>query len=99
MLGPQMTFVHCNTLADDELELMAENGVTASISPDNELQMGHGWPATGRLLDAGIRPSLSIDVCSSNGGHTDRRAHRPEQVSRSSRQSSSRLPRSSCCQC
>ena len=31
--------------------------------------MGHGWPATGRLLDAGIRPSLSIDVCSSNGGH------------------------------
>jgi cytosine/adenosine deaminase-related metal-dependent hydrolase len=31
--------------------------------------MGHGWPATGRLLDAGIRPSLSIDVCCSNGGH------------------------------
>jgi 5-methylthioadenosine/S-adenosylhomocysteine deaminase len=30
---------------------------------------GHGWPATGRLLDAGVRPSLSIDVCSSNGGH------------------------------
>ena len=24
--------------------------------------------ATGRLLDVGIRPSLSIDVCSSNGG-------------------------------
>src|SRR5262249_41584736 len=24
---------------------------------------------TGRLLDAGIRPSLSIDVCCSNGGH------------------------------
>ncbi len=49
--------------------MMADNGVTASISPDIELQMGHGWPATGRLLDAGIRPSLSIDVCSSNGGH------------------------------
>jgi cytosine/adenosine deaminase-related metal-dependent hydrolase len=32
------------------------------------MQMGHGWPATGRLLDVGIRPSLSIDVCSSNGG-------------------------------
>jgi len=31
--------------------------------------MGHGWPATGRLLDHGIRPSLSIDVCCSNGGH------------------------------
>src|SRR5205823_11653331 len=69
LLGPQMTFVHCNTLADDELELMAANGVSASVSPDIELQMGHGWPATGRLLDVGIRPSLSIDVCSSNGGH------------------------------
>src|SRR5262249_23082605 len=42
---------------------------SASCSPDIELQMGHGWPATGRLLEAGIRPSLSIDVCSSNGGH------------------------------
>jgi 5-methylthioadenosine/S-adenosylhomocysteine deaminase len=69
LLGPTMTFVHCNTLADDELALMADHGVTASISPDIELQMGHGWPATGRLLGAGIRPSLSIDVCCSNGGH------------------------------
>ncbi len=69
LLGPTMTFVHCNSLADDELAMMADAGASASISPDIELQMGHGWPATGRLLDAGIRPSLSIDVCCSNGGH------------------------------
>jgi 5-methylthioadenosine/S-adenosylhomocysteine deaminase len=69
LLGPTMTFVHCNSLADDELRMMADAGCSASISPDIELQMGHGWPATGRLLDAGIRPSLSIDVCCSNGGH------------------------------
>ncbi len=69
LLGPTITFVHCNTLADDELRMMADAGCTASISPDIELQMGHGWPATGRLLEAGIRPSLSIDVCCSNGGH------------------------------
>jgi 5-methylthioadenosine/S-adenosylhomocysteine deaminase len=69
LLGPTMTFVHCNTLADDELAMMADAGCTASISPDIELQMGHGWPATGRLVAAGIRPSLSIDVCCSNGGH------------------------------
>jgi 5-methylthioadenosine/S-adenosylhomocysteine deaminase len=69
LLVPTMTFVHCNSLADDELAMMAASGVTASCSPDIELQMGHGWPATGRLLDAGIRPSLSIDVCCSNGGH------------------------------
>jgi cytosine/adenosine deaminase-related metal-dependent hydrolase len=69
LLGPHITFVHCNSLADDELRMMAEAGCTASVSPDIELQMGHGWPATGRLLDVGIRPSLSIDVCCSNGGH------------------------------
>lgn len=69
LLGPHVTFVHCNTLADDELVMMADHGCTASCSPDIEMQMGHGWPATGRLLRAGIRPSLSIDVCCSNGGH------------------------------
>src|SRR3954447_11354590 len=40
LLGPQMTFVHCNTLADDELQLMADHGVSASISPDIEMAMG-----------------------------------------------------------
>jgi 5-methylthioadenosine/S-adenosylhomocysteine deaminase len=69
LLGPTVTFVHCNSLADDELAMMSDAGVTASIAPDVEMQMGHGWPATGRLLAAGIRPSLSIDVCCSNGGH------------------------------
>jgi cytosine/adenosine deaminase-related metal-dependent hydrolase len=69
LLSSTQTYVHCNSLADDELEMMAAAGCTASISPDIELQMGHGWPATGRLLDAGVRPSLSIDVCCSNGGH------------------------------
>jgi cytosine/adenosine deaminase-related metal-dependent hydrolase len=38
------------------------------VAADVEIQMGHGWPATGRLLAVGIRPSLSIDVCSSTGG-------------------------------
>jgi cytosine/adenosine deaminase-related metal-dependent hydrolase len=68
LLGPDVTYVHCNTIGDDELARIAATGGTASVAPDVELQMGHGWPATGRLLRAGIRPSLSIDVCTSNGG-------------------------------
>ena len=32
------------------------------------MAMGHGYPATGRLLDAGLRPSLSIDVVSAVTG-------------------------------
>ena len=69
LMGPDVTYVHCNAVGDDELAMIADSGGTASCSPDIELQMGHGWPATGRLLRAGIRPTISIDVCSSNGGH------------------------------
>lgn len=68
LLNDRTTYVHCNTLADEELAMIADSGGTASVAPDVELAMGHGWPATGRLLAAGIRPGLSIDVCSLNGG-------------------------------
>ncbi len=68
LLSDEVTYVHCNELADDELAMIADSGGTASVAAAVEMQMGHGWPATGRLLDHGIRPSLSIDVCSSIGG-------------------------------
>lgn len=68
LLGEDVTYVHCNTLADDELEMIAASGGTASVAADVEMSMGHGWPATGRLMAVGIRPSLSIDVCTLNGG-------------------------------
>jgi len=68
LLSDRTTYVHCCTLADDELRIIADSGGKASVSPDVEMQMGHGFPATGRLLAHGIRPSFSIDVCSSNGG-------------------------------
>jgi cytosine/adenosine deaminase-related metal-dependent hydrolase len=69
LLGPDMTFVHCNCCADHELRLMAETGGTASVSARVEMQMGHGMPATGRLVAAGVRPSLSVDLVTSAGGN------------------------------
>lgn len=68
LLSDRTTYVHCCTLADEELRIIADSGGKASVSPDVEMQMGHGFPATGRLIEAGIRPAFSIDVCSSNGG-------------------------------
>ncbi len=68
LLSDGTTYVHCDTLSDDELRIIADSGGTASVAPDVEMQMGHGFPATGRLLAHGIRPTFSIDVCSSNGG-------------------------------
>lgn len=68
LLDDRTTLVHGNGLDDDELAMLAETGCSVSISPDVELRMGLGWPETGRMLAAGIRPSLSIDDCPSAGG-------------------------------
>lgn len=68
LLGPDTTYVHCNSLSDDELRLIADSGGTVSIAPEVEMHMGHGYPATGRLLRVGVRPSLSVDVVTGVGG-------------------------------
>jgi cytosine/adenosine deaminase-related metal-dependent hydrolase len=62
LLGDDMTYVHCNTIGDDEFRLIADSGGTTSISPELEMQMGHGLPPALRMLAVGIRPSISTDV-------------------------------------
>jgi cytosine/adenosine deaminase-related metal-dependent hydrolase len=68
LLGPDTTFVHCNMLSDAELDLIADAGGRASVSPEVEANMGHGPPATSRLRSRGIRTGLSADVCTNVGG-------------------------------
>ncbi|GII34258.1 amidohydrolase family protein [Planotetraspora mira] len=68
LLFDTTTFVHANGISDDELKMLADAGSSVSISPDVELKMGFGWPMTGRMLAAGLRPTLSIDDCPSVGG-------------------------------
>jgi cytosine/adenosine deaminase-related metal-dependent hydrolase len=62
LLGPDVNYSHLNETSADELALIADSGGSASISPLIELMMCHGLPATGRLLNAGIRPTLSVDA-------------------------------------
>ncbi|XAT59959.1 amidohydrolase family protein [Rhodobacteraceae bacterium Araon29] len=62
LLGEDVTYVHCNTLADEEFKIIGDSGGHVSISPEIEMQMGHGNPPALRMLGAGIRPSLSSDV-------------------------------------
>ncbi|WP_116201011.1 amidohydrolase family protein [Amycolatopsis circi] len=68
LLDDRTTIVHGNGLTDEQLAILGDAGCSVTISPDVELKMGFGWPETGRLLAAGIRPSLSIDDCPSVGG-------------------------------
>jgi 5-methylthioadenosine/S-adenosylhomocysteine deaminase len=68
LLGPDVTYVHCCSLSREEFQVIADTGGTASLSVEVEMNMGHGNPATLRLLEVGVRPSISIDICTSVGG-------------------------------
>ncbi|WP_322410613.1 amidohydrolase family protein [Microbacterium invictum] len=64
LLGDDLEFIHATTATDAELARIAQTGGSVSVSPRVEMQMGHGYPATGRMRDAGLRPSLSVDIVS-----------------------------------
>jgi cytosine/adenosine deaminase-related metal-dependent hydrolase len=68
LMGPDTTYIHCTDSTDQELDLIASTGGSASVAPYVEMLMGHGVPPTGRLVARGVRPSLSIDVVSSVPG-------------------------------
>ena len=61
-LGSDTTYLHCNTLSDNEWQLIANTGGTVSIAPQVEMQMGHGMPPFEKMRRFGIRPSLSVDI-------------------------------------
>ncbi|MEU7813719.1 amidohydrolase family protein [Pseudonocardia sp. NPDC049154] len=68
-LAADMTFIHCCTSTDDELRMLADHGASASVAAALEVFMpGLGQPATNRLMAAGVRPSLSVDVESAVAG-------------------------------
>lgn len=63
LLGPELTLIHVCASSPEEFRMMAANGVSASIGPQAEMMIdGAGVPAVGRLLAAGIKPSLSGDT-------------------------------------
>ena len=68
LLGPDMLHVHCNFSSDEELMRVRDSGGAVSVTPETELQMGMGFPVTGRLLRLGLRPSLGIDIVSDYSG-------------------------------
>ncbi|EHS54985.1 amidohydrolase family protein [Paenibacillus sp. Aloe-11] len=68
LLGSDLNFVHANTLSYEEYKLIADSGASISVTPEIEMMMGHGYPATGLFMENGGRPSLGVDVVVSTGG-------------------------------
>ena len=68
LLGDNTNIVHGQTLSDDQLAFMVEQGVTFSLTPETEMTQGHGFAITGRLRKLGVQPSLGVDLESAISG-------------------------------
>ena len=62
LLSSKVNVVHGNDLSDEELAIMIDHGVKFTVTPEVEIQMGFGDPITGRVMKAGGRPSVGVDV-------------------------------------
>jgi len=62
LLASDTTYIHCCTLNDTEWKLLRDTGGTVSMASYVEMLMGHGTPPIQKVLDLGLRPSLSVDV-------------------------------------
>jgi cytosine/adenosine deaminase-related metal-dependent hydrolase len=62
LVGPNVNIVHGNDLPDELLQKLIDLGVSFSVTPENEMIQGHGFPITGRLLKRGVRPTIGIDL-------------------------------------
>lgn len=69
LLRPDITVVHGSGATDHALKLLADHGVTVSVSAQIELGMdGLAVPILGRMLAAGLTPSLSVDSETATAG-------------------------------
>jgi 5-methylthioadenosine/S-adenosylhomocysteine deaminase len=68
LIGEGVNIVHGNSLPDEQVKVLVDNGAGVTVTPEAELQMGFGDCLTGRLRALGAAPSLGSDVESSLGG-------------------------------
>ena len=57
---------HCVWLSDEDVEILAEKGVTAVHNPISNLKLGSGVMRLRKLLDAGVNVALGTDGVASN---------------------------------
>ena len=62
LAGPGINVVHGNDLSDDLFARLVDLGASFSVTPENEMTQGHGFPVTGRLLKRGAAPSVGVDL-------------------------------------
>jgi 5-methylthioadenosine/S-adenosylhomocysteine deaminase len=61
LLSPRLTLAHCVWARPDELELLAERGVTIAVNTSSNLHLRSGIAPVARMVEAGCRIALGID--------------------------------------
>ncbi len=63
LLGPDITYNHCNGLPDSTWQRIRESGGTVNVCPRSDPQygLGEGIPAFQKALDHGVHPGISVD--------------------------------------
>ena len=81
-LGPDVNIAHGNHFSQADIQHAVDAGASFSSTPEVEMQMGHGIPVTGKVLEAGGRPTWGVDVCSNIAGDVSSQMRVGMQVQR-----------------
>lgn len=68
LLDSDLNLVHVNRIQPHEYEYIAESGASLSVTPEVEMMMGHGYPATGHLHKHRGLVTLGVDVVVATAG-------------------------------
>ncbi|HWQ59392.1 MAG TPA: amidohydrolase [Clostridia bacterium] len=60
---------HCVWLADEDMDILAENGVSAAHCPVSNLKLGSGIARVHEMMQRGVNVALGTDGCCSNNSH------------------------------
>jgi 5-methylthioadenosine/S-adenosylhomocysteine deaminase len=61
LLGEDVTFVHCSSLDDADIDAIASSGASVSLAPTSETAGPLGTPPIQSLIDRDVRPGLGVD--------------------------------------
>ncbi|KAF9882289.1 amidohydrolase [Colletotrichum karsti] len=61
---PGHVYIHCTSVNDHEMGLIATTGGKIVLAPDTDIQMGMGYPPLRGAVAHGLKPALSIDTSS-----------------------------------
>ncbi|HTV37953.1 MAG TPA: amidohydrolase family protein [Xanthobacteraceae bacterium] len=62
LLSPRLTLAHCVWAKPDELELLAERGVTIATNTSSNLHLHSGIAPVARMVEAGCRIAMGLDA-------------------------------------